>query len=848
MGLLEFIQNLNQEIQEFEEYTLQEEKKGLFIPHDEFVKIFKENRDRLIKRDFIHKKVQEYFDEVGIGEKIFQDYENNPNQATYVNRLYPLAIGKALNTYKLKLTKEEREKVPKVSTSYDQTRDQALESAKELLKIDEYKKIFDEEFKSVKKEFISKVIIDNFDDMLNKYKDDLDVTKLDEIEKQAIELDINKEKYYQPEHDYENVINQLTENEEDKKFVENLKYVNNDILFTNNPEYVNHYTELGERIAHHSQTEHDLKGFQYQENQIDENSPLKHQFELRGTRLVENKKNKASVEDLAKEFRNAPIQLSDNTKLYLKQALNKMMDMKKLDGSPLYDPNLKSEIGDKAYGFIMLKEDNVRAREIIEGLSKKDITEEEKKQLKNELNHVVEHHKQITEAYKEVIDICKKFDIPNDCPGNICSSRENYMPEFVTQNYIENAKVNGMYLLLPVIAKSGLSVDEFVDNPSNGINQYYNKIKNFAPYVDIVREKSPITFAMDSLNPSDGYDTIVTSQAANKACIMRSITIFKNVEKDNKLNQQNIYKLDLFQTSLADKISSAYQEVASHYFDKDSNNLQTFKNLLVAGKDPNVDFLTLSDNLNVTDPVTGKQIQKFDYNDYIRNKMDVNQTAKNLVDYAREAKKIKIWPINDIKTSLSATAVDVMRERDFSGTPYFDDLIRMSQTNIRDYYRQKCKTNDPNTPFYSQVLNDFNNKCSNYINDKNISLAVNEYSAMKAKYEKRYWFTKYLTSEGRCEKRAMDSMKESLERNGVPMDRVERIANREEKLFNLYDDYKKGIIAPGGNAPRAENNDSLIPGIKAKMDQILAQENNRSVSNEVDRSTNKEKNGPTNEL
>ncbi len=124
----------------------------------------------------------------------------------------------------------------------------------------------------------------------------------------------------------------------------------------------------------------------------------------------------------------------------------------------------QAEEGDKAYAFRGLMVAKIRLKEAIE------------KGDPQEIIRTGQIYEQKREAMRELMAFAKEHFSAISAPGNVDSIRNPYVPWEFSRERIASSQVNGLYQLYSALKRSGISIQEYVNDPNAAHTKMYEKL------------------------------------------------------------------------------------------------------------------------------------------------------------------------------------------------------------------------------------------------------------------------------------------------------------------------------------------------------------------------------------
>jgi len=459
-----------------------------------------------------------------------------------------------------------------------------------------------------------------------------------------------------------------------------------------------------------------------------------------------------------KEFlSNYNFSLSDDTKKTLNECLHILDSFTSYkDGSPLFDLNtFKSEEQIKVYAFKNF--DNLH----------KDITESIKNKDTEKLVELHNIYKEETKKMDNLMEMMSSLDT-YFFPGNVSLSRNASMPVKYAKDYKAASQINGLWHTLSVIKKMDISIEKFTNDPLKAYMDYLNKNKNLDHFNEL-KGKNTVEFIKNITDKK--------KVSAERAYLNNKFNNFRAFEAitflENKNINQNYKAYEYFRATYGTGVLNNQNKMLNNLV---SNlDTQAFKNIIITNNQVPIQELSSHDNKYI-DILSGKEIKKFDYNEYIKNnEIDLDC----LVDTLSSIKENNFnGNEKQIFEACKEIALDMIKTKDVLNSDSFTKLCELGNINPYKAMRLKGDTVD----IGSYLSNEYKEKAKNGIDKENIITTVNTLKAVSEQYNKRTIFGRLLRKEGRHEKALIDTISKDLKNAGIDE--------------NLIKNFKKGNIEP----------------------------------------------------
>jgi len=613
---------------------------------------------------------------------------------------------------------------------------------------------------------------------------------------------------YYKEEEINKIKNEFDDVLDDESFINNLDYINKNILIKQDPESLNTYGLISEKMGANGALWNHFEGIEF----MQENDYFKDSLKFEGKKVIPS--SEANYQDKSKliqEYNKLDYQLSDETKKLLKQALHKLVNMKDLDGNPIFEPNKKDEESFKIYAFKNIPNALLKSEELINKWNDSKTTPEEKENLRKDINKTVQFHKDSIQDYQELMNIMSQLGDGLNFPANISVSRNANMPEFIVKDYANVSKVNGLWQMLPLIHDSGLSIDEFVDNPKLGMEKFNENFSNFKPYQDYAKEHGDLDF-IEMMDPQNKSPEAVNfkNAALNSVNTMRKTNLFSSIEKNPDMAKNNKMKNALQINYIFNNNLTQYGKLKNFYGSTKEDKTKTIKNILV-NMDDNKNMISLSNSLGITvDPVSGQKMEKFNYDAYLEN-VDTKKLTEKLTQTKEQLESGKYKHTGDlVKNSIKSISRDLLQTKDLINTNEFESILNLSEKSIDDYMQLKAGTNS-----IKNYANELITKNKGKLNNDNIKESIYAVKAVQNHYDSRSKFGKIFNPFAWNEKININNMKSTLTKSGIDSQKLKDVLENKQSVSDFVKEYKHEDLILNQSI-----NKEKVTGLKEKIDGI----------------------------
>jgi len=823
MGFKEYIIKLNEEIlylkRQLEKHDSQKNK----IENDqELRELAQKYRIAIIKKEYCRTIFTNAVNEkinINLAFSLLKDNENTKGK--YLEG-YTQAIDGVL--YDIKQEFKNDDYLEKFKTRNLKTEDGIKEFNKKYITTDTLKAKYDKELQKSKELRVHNLVTTDPISAIEVYKNYLPLDEFDKIVENIDKIDICKVDVFAPTKKMDNEINEIIQNNQNKELNDLLKKINNDILLVQNKNIKDMNSYIADYYCGMIEGKNSGKLVEEYHNN---NNKIKDLFMLGNNgNGIQNPSNNVELGDIVNEYKNKKFKFSKETIDSLKETMDLILKITNYDGSQFMNPNIDIEQGEKEYVFAPLFSDKKMMEDIIKQIKEeqeKDSNSPKINEYKEELEKVVKHYEQNNEIYKKLMEIQKNSGMTLYAPSNVSTSRNEEAPSYIMNEPILNARINGASQLLKFIMDSGLTYEEFLNDIDKGVEVYIKKLEKYSSINKAARNlhnipiknnyKSPLIAMLYGANVVSFNSCLGKYNSEVKP--FRQTNILNMLEKDPEMNKANIEKTFIIDVGLCDIAQEMNVNIAGNFYNTEEldskENIKTFKNLLVAFHDENINVVSLSANVNAVDPFTNEKIESFDYLDYLKNE---NTDYKKIVESIREFKLNKkifnndkeLKPnekkppdINEILDGVCKTvANDLMRFRNLENETYFEEVLGYTGTNLKDYYIEKAGTET----FSTFLRNSLNNTFNNHVDKDNIAPLMNQLTAINDKYYSRNWFVRHFFPSVVKEGNVIDDMKKNLTKAGIPEDTLKNVLKKQETISSLHKKYVDGTIKPYDAIPK----------------------------------------------
>jgi len=546
----------------------------------------------------------------------------------------------------------------------------------------------------------------------------------------------------------EKEINSFIEKANNQDIKDKLAYIAENVLIEHSNDFQNTWGREAENIGQNINKEHSKKGQEI----LSSKEGFSNSVKVVATGLLEKNNDFQVNEQFKKDVQNLKISFNDNTKETLRKAFKLIDQMKNVNDEPIVN-NDKIDIG----GSIFQNTCNIRNKIV-------DIVKNKQFDKMDELMSYANKFEKNNKELDELISITNNLD-SDAFVANSSVARNPELPLKYVEDVKGASRANNLYIISNYIKASGSTIEEYLDNPIEVMNKFATKHSPFNELNKIGQEKGDLEFINSMMDSNSAELKNIKDTALQYAPGLRYLIGSSMMQKENEA--ENRLAADIYNSHIQSEVRLQTSVLTNSYFKDEA--LQTVKNILV-NTDKQKDYVSLSaSKQKFVEPFSGKEIKKFDYNEFVNNgKVDTKELANKFKEISSKINpNSKNRSDKFINASIIEISNDIVNSKKYDNTPEFDSFQKLAGISSMELFEQRRGK----TSFKNFIEQEYKAINQDGFKKENVNASLNLAKAISEKYNSRSWLGQRLW--GRKEGKLLESMKKDFIDNGFNKDTID---------------------------------------------------------------------------